>query len=302
LVISLKKILIADDNKDLLELVLTTLTESGYKTMVAPNGQIAFNVAKKKKPDLIILDWMMPELNGIETIKLLKIHPKTENIPVIMLTSQIQPRHLEEGLDAGAVDYIKKPFHKLELLARIKSNLRLIEQLNEIHQLELEKAQKTAELEKIKNEKLENEIKVKSKTLQVTGIYISQKNHIIDKSLSGINRIISSDDDRKNKKLFQELIEFLESSRDSDYTLKYFEKDLHSINQNLLDKITKENVNLSKIELKVCSMIGLGLTNKQIAQILFVSIRTVESHRYNASKKLNLPKDTTLQQHINQII
>jgi len=128
-------ILVIDDQPDNLKIIVDYLKESDvvYTILKAPNGKIACEIAEKKIPDLIITDWEMPEMDGIETIKCLKSKDKTKDIPIIMASGVMtQPKNLKTALEAGAVDYIKKPVDKTELIARVHSMLKLADSYKEI--------------------------------------------------------------------------------------------------------------------------------------------------------------------------
>jgi signal transduction histidine kinase len=121
-------ILVADDQPGNLDTIIKYLEESEgvYNILNATNGQIACKVAEKKQPDLIIMDWEMPVMSGIEAIRYLKSQDSTKDIPIIMATGvMLSPAHLKVALDAGAIDYIRKPIERTELLARINSILKL---------------------------------------------------------------------------------------------------------------------------------------------------------------------------------
>ncbi len=118
-------ILIVDDTPKNIQLLGTVLKETGYRVIVATNGNSALNILEKTKPDLILLDVMMPELSGFDTIKKIKENENIKNIPVIFLTAKAEPDDVLEGFKLGAVDYITKPFHASELLARVKTHLEL---------------------------------------------------------------------------------------------------------------------------------------------------------------------------------
>ena len=118
-------VLIVDDTIKNLQILGSILKESDYKISVAANGRQAIDIAKQILPDLILLDVMMPELDGFETCKVLKSMPETENIPVIFLTAKVEVEDIVNGFKAGAVDYITKPFNLYELKARVKTHLEL---------------------------------------------------------------------------------------------------------------------------------------------------------------------------------
>lgn len=129
------KILIVDDNPDNVDRIIDLLNETEKKFMFyqALNGKVACMIAEKKLPDLIISDWDMPVMDGIELIKCLKSVESTKDIPVIMYTGVMtENEHLKTALDSGAVDYIRKPVEKLELTARVHSMLKLSDSIKKI--------------------------------------------------------------------------------------------------------------------------------------------------------------------------
>jgi two-component system sensor histidine kinase/response regulator len=118
-------ILLVDDVQQNIQLVGTMLREAGYLVMPATSGGAALQRVQKKVPDLILLDFMMPEMDGLEVCRRLKADPSTQSIPVIFLTASNEMNHLVQGLQAGAVDYVTKPFNPPELLARVRTHLEL---------------------------------------------------------------------------------------------------------------------------------------------------------------------------------
>jgi len=119
------KILVVDDEKDNRRIVTKILQGSGYKIQQAPDGLSALNLVNKEKFDLILLDIMMPIMNGIDTCRYLKKNLTTSNIPIIFLTASDDTQTLTKAYGVGGSDYIKKPFFKEELLARVHSRLQL---------------------------------------------------------------------------------------------------------------------------------------------------------------------------------
>ncbi len=118
-----KKILVVDDEKDILELVSIILSEGDITVYKAEDGRNALEIAKEKKPDLILLDIMMPEIDGWEVLKMLKKEKETKDIPVAMLTCKTEVRDKVLGIQEGAVDYITKPFAPDDLMSRVKEIL-----------------------------------------------------------------------------------------------------------------------------------------------------------------------------------
>lgn len=120
----IRSILVVEDELDLAELLRYNLNVSGHRAEVVYNGRAALDAVAAKKPDLVILDVMLPELDGIEVAKRLKGNPETSGIPIIMLTAKSADEDQIRGLDAGADDYVTKPFSIKVLLARVDAVLR----------------------------------------------------------------------------------------------------------------------------------------------------------------------------------
>ena len=119
----MKKILIVDDRSEVVELVKVTLEGEGYQTIDASDGREALEKIRKEKPDLILLDIVMPKMDGFEVLSKLKKDPKIKEIPIIMLTAKGQKLDQEKGKELGATGYIIKPFSPSALLKRIEEIL-----------------------------------------------------------------------------------------------------------------------------------------------------------------------------------
>ncbi len=118
-------ILIVDDVSDNIKVAMTILKENNYNFSFAMDGKQALEVIKTKDFDLILLDIMMPELNGFDVIEILKNDEKTKDIPIIFLTAKADIDSITKGFELGAVDYITKPFHSAELISRVSTHLEL---------------------------------------------------------------------------------------------------------------------------------------------------------------------------------
>jgi len=116
-------ILLVDDNPTNLQLLFETLDGRGYKLLIAKDGKTALSIARKACPNLILLDIMMPEIDGYEVCRQLKTDPATEEIPVIFLSALTDTKDKVQGLDLGAVDYVTKPFQPDEVIARVNTHL-----------------------------------------------------------------------------------------------------------------------------------------------------------------------------------
>jgi len=119
-----ERILVVDDEEDLLELIRYNLSKEGYQVQCVATGEVAIQVARAQLPDLILLDLLLPAVDGLGVCKILKSDPKTQHIPIMMVTAKTEEADVVSGLELGADDYITKPFSPRVLLARIRVVLR----------------------------------------------------------------------------------------------------------------------------------------------------------------------------------
>jgi DNA-binding response OmpR family regulator len=116
-------VLVADDDPDILSLVALRLQRSGYDVLTAGDGEEALAAALEHGPDLALLDVMMPKLDGYEVTERLRASDSTRHMPVILLTARVQEADIARGIEAGADDYVEKPFSTLELRDRVQAAL-----------------------------------------------------------------------------------------------------------------------------------------------------------------------------------
>ena len=152
-----KTILIVDDEQKIVDLLVHNLTREGYNTIEANDGQTAINLALEKRPDLILLDVMLPRIDGLTVCKKIK---NAYNVPILMVSAKDDELDKIVGLELGADDYITKPFDLGEVVARVKANLRKVEATNESEN-------NTHKNEDKKEEKKETLIKVGSLVLDL---------------------------------------------------------------------------------------------------------------------------------------
>jgi len=116
-------VLVAEDDEDIRSLVAFRLERAGYRVVAAADGRRAYEVAVAQLPDLAVLDVMMPRLDGYELMRRLRADERTSRLPIILLTARAQESDVQRGLEAGADDYIRKPFSPQELMARVQAIL-----------------------------------------------------------------------------------------------------------------------------------------------------------------------------------
>ena len=119
-----KKILVVDDEVDLVKTIQFALEAEGYQVLASYNGEDALNQSRKESPDLILLDIMLPKLDGYKVCRLLKFDKQYKHIPILMLTAKTQQKDRLLGMETGADEYITKPFDMEELTEKIKAHLK----------------------------------------------------------------------------------------------------------------------------------------------------------------------------------
>jgi DNA-binding response OmpR family regulator len=117
------KVLVVEDDADVRDLVVLSLANAGIDVLSEGDGQTGLVVASREQPDVVILDWMMPQMTGVDVCRALRADPRTEHIKVLLLTSRAQEADIGLGFDAGANDYMVKPFRGRELVSRVASLL-----------------------------------------------------------------------------------------------------------------------------------------------------------------------------------
>jgi two-component system, OmpR family, response regulator VicR len=159
-----KTILVVDDEKPIIDILVYNLKKEGYNTLEATDGEMGLNMALEKRPNLILLDIMLPKVDGLTVCKRVK---QAYNVPILMLSAKDEEIDKIIGLELGADDYITKPFSVRELMARVKANLRKVDDEKDNKQKEEEKARKIVvgdlelDLEKV-------EVKVKGEVKSLT--------------------------------------------------------------------------------------------------------------------------------------
>lgn len=129
------KVLIVDDTPENIDILARFLKQQGLNISIAPNGEIALKIIEKNKPDLILLDVMMPGIDGYQLCEKLKSNDQTKAIPIIFISAKSEVEDLVRGFDVGGVDYIVKPFQQKEVVARVKNQLTTVKLIHEKNKL-----------------------------------------------------------------------------------------------------------------------------------------------------------------------
>ncbi len=264
-----------------------SLADGKYEITRADNGKIAIELANNI-PDLIIMDWEMPVMNGITAIKKLKENRQTRDIPIIMITAvNKSTENLNTAFEAGAVDFIRYPIDKIELLARIRSVLLIAEYNNE--RLIAEKRSKELLNDIVEHKKRELFL-LSLNSVYKQNLFTSLKKQITDlrkenPGIRGINQLFllmrSYDESEEDRKLFEEHFQELHAG--------FFEK---------LERISTE---LTASEKRFATYLKIGLSSHDIVKILNISMEGVKKNRYRIRKKLKLDRSVKLEDFIRDI-
>jgi len=261
------KILIIDDEPENIQVIFNYLKKENYNLLITTNGTSGYNIASKENPDLIITDWEMPGLSGIETIKLIRENPKTKNIPIIMATGKmLSSQDLKIALEAGANDYIRKPIDEIELIARTQSILKISEynlQLIEAKNKEL--TEKTLLL--IKNNKFNILITKKIKELDCRN---KKSEEIIKFIINEINKKIKEDSWVKFHLAFE------------------------TVHKDFIKNLISKYPTLTNSELKLCIFLKLGMSTKDISIISYKTADSIKVARHRLRQKMRLTTKQSL--------
>lgn len=281
-------VLAVDDSPETLGMLNAALEAAGYMVLIALEGRQALTIAEKITPDIILLDAIMPKLDGFETCRLLKANPDLAEIPVIFMTGNSDPASVIKALDSGAVDYLKKPVNPDELIARMR-----------VHSTN---ARKTSSARSALDSTGQHLFAVNS-----TGKVIWATPQTI-----ALFNVAHADDRWKSTDMAQQLLSWLQHQPKNNQSLKltgishplevrFLERsDDNEVLLKLLDAATpsgserlKAALPLTTRESEVLYWIGNGKTNREIGLILDSSPRTINKHLEQVFRKLEVNNRTS---------
>lgn len=265
-------ILIVDDQPSNLAIISNHLEKAGYELLLSQEGKMALEQAENENPDLILLDILMPEMNGFDVCSNLKKNDKTRNIPVIFMTALTKTEDKVRGFDLGAVDYITKPFQQAEVLARIKTHLTLKHQKEKI-------------------------IEQQKKTLETLALKLGSKNKIlkiIREEVEKIHREVGEDK-------IDPLLDLINKNIDIERDWDEFKEEFDDVYEDFRENLSQKFPQLSPYQIKICSMIRGDMMTHEIANLLCIQDRSVESQRYRIRKKLKLNERRNLKEFLKKI-
>jgi len=263
-------ILLVDDDVTIVNLLDDILTDAGYTVLKSFNGLQALEILQGPKPDLIVLDWNMPVMDGPGVLRALSSDAKTSEIPVIMLTGVMtDPENLKIAFEAGAFDFIRKDFDTIELLSRIRAALKFVAAHHQIVQLK-------------NNELIRNALK------------IAKHNHFILSCLHQVTEMIplTSEGTEMRSKLSALKSNILSMSAINHWN--HFNDHFMAIHPDFYKKLSGLHPRLGPAELKICALLKLNLSTKEIANVTCLTPDTIKTARTRIRKKLQIPSDDNL--------
>ncbi len=286
------RILIVDDVAENIK-ILITLFQKDYDIFFSKKGESALQIAIANKPDLIVLDIVMPDMDGYEVCKQLKSNRKTREIPVIFVSALEETIDKVKGFKAGCVDYITRPFQVDEIKVRVKNHITLFKLQ---HELEQQITSRTEELIST-NKQLQAEIRERKKIENE----LNQKQVVLEEANTTLKTILEKKDEAREEleerillNVKQTVMPYLEkikkeelSGRQKDY-LEVLESNLNNLVSPLIKTLDSKYLSLTSSELKIADLIKNGRSSKSIAGLLGLSPNTIEFHRKNIRKKLGL--------------
>jgi DNA-binding response OmpR family regulator len=270
-------ILIVDDIPSNIRLMVSILDEQGYSVSYAQSGQSAIELCKKVNFELILLDVMMPGMDGFEVCKELRKLENYLDVPVIFLTARTDQESILKGFETGGVDYVTKPFREKELLMRIKTHLDL----------------------KITRDALETELRFKKKIMTENALYITRRTEIGNSIVDDLRRINKETRNEYSDKILTAISKLKNLIKGQEW--KEFELRFEEEHSKFREMITALHPDLTPNEIKLCTFLRLNMSSKEISEITGQSVRALETARSRMRKKLGLSRSDNLVQYLHEI-
>jgi DNA-binding response OmpR family regulator len=270
-------ILIVDDIPSNIKLIISILDEHGYSVSYAQSGSSALEQCSRAQYDLILLDIMMPAMDGFEVCSEIRKKNNYAHVPIIFLTARTDQESILKGFEMGAVDYVTKPFSEKELLVRIETHLDL----------------------KKTREALEQELIFKQKVMTENALYIRQRNELgnsLIEDLKTINRQTRNEFSDKILSAISKLRSLIKGQEIKEFELRFEEE--HKL---FRQKIISIHPDLTPNEIKLCTFLRLNMASKEISEITGQSVRALETARSRMRKKLGLTRSDNLVQYLHEI-
>jgi DNA-binding response OmpR family regulator/DNA-binding CsgD family transcriptional regulator len=258
-----------------------------YKTLNASSVGEGFEIAKTKKPDLILMEWDMPDISGLEAIRVLKSHKLTNRIPVIMMTGdRIETDVLLDAIKTGAIDFIKTPINRDELIARVQVQLRQVEVFKEyVSQQHLLGKQEKELLEKEK-EFMMADVKYHQKQLTMSAVNLLKLSQLLQSLAEEINSLRPYTNEEGGKRIKAMSIKINDKSNERIWN--EFEVCFERVRNNFYQKLIEKIPDISIREKRLCAFLTMNMSTKEIASITFQSVNSIDVAKHRLRKKLGI--------------
>jgi len=286
------KILLAEAEPQNVRLLFEALNPVIYRVFVASNGKSAVEQALRYQPDAIIMDWDMPEMNGMQAIKIIRATDEIKNIPIIVATGKMTSvGNLRTALETGANDYIRKPYDPIEIEARLKSMIRLNLEQQKIISLEKEITQ-----QKLDEAQREMELNIQALSVSKLRLISNSKNN---ESLIGDLKNLSAHVDETGEKMISKIISSLKVDQVT-INWKEFENHFEKVHPSFFSNLHARFPDLTNSESELCAFVKLNMTNKEILAVTHKNDNTLKKSRQRLKKALNLTTDDSLYNFIRE--
>jgi len=265
-------ILIVDDEPFALQYLQSLLEGEGYAVASATNGRLALDQVKERQPELVLLDIMMPIMDGYETCRRLKQNPEFADLPVLFLSSLDNADEKMNAFAVGGVDYVTKPFSKREILVRVKNHLTMYRIRNRLSS-ELDQRQ----LELIRQENEVRDVNTALKVLLTA----------IEREKQDLAATVQFNADKLIIPRISKMVE-VESPEERKELFKLIRQNFQQLTESLVPGRQNLTMTLTPTELQVANLIKQDKTSKEISRICNMSPSTVASHRKMIRKKLGI--------------
>ena len=287
------KVLLVDDEPQNIRNLFEVLNPDIYRAFVAINGRSAIDLAIKHLPDAIIMDWEMPEMDGMEAIKIIRVSDNIKDIPIIVATGKMTTvENLRTALETGANDYIRKPYDPIEIEARVNSMIRLRMEQQKIARLEREIFQHTLD-------EINREMEINQQELTASKIRLFYNNKNIESliaELQNLGELVNLDSEKK-------LTDIISSLKVNTATLnwKEFENHFGKVHPSFFTNLQNRFPSLTNNETEHCAFIKLNMTTSEMIAITHKNENTLKKARQRLKKKFGLNPDDSLYNFIKEI-
>ncbi len=314
----LPTILIVDDRKYDRILYKEYLGGSHYQFEELDDGDSIMRHLEDSIPDVIILDWQMPKVNGLEVLKQLKRHNIYQDIPVIVVTGMDNIHVLQQAFDYGSVDFIQKPVKSEELVSRIQNILnrhqsinnlsshnQALKELNEIIQYQKEQLRDSLEIEEQRFSKVkelldiklhEQRLKIQNEELELSYLYneIEQINSTLK------NLIFQSESKGISLEILQNNLKGIEKSLDNILERRKTNNEslIIATEPEFVKKLLNINPSLTALDIQHCTYLKHNISNHEVARIMHIELKSLQTVRYRLKKKLNLDHSISLRAYL----